>query len=85
MENINWQYECISTEGTPLEIDGVNVWEAKWVKSNLKSFSASHPSYPRQNHEMLPYKIEENGKSINIAVGEVSPNVYVFYKLTRNT
>lgn len=85
MENINWQYEGITTEGKPFEIEGVNVWEAKWVKSNLKSFSAPHPSYPSQNHEMYPYKIEENGKTINIAASEVSPNLYVFYKLTRNT
>lgn len=85
MENINWQYVGITTEGVPFEINGIDVWSVEWLSSNFKKFEAPHPTYPSQMHTMSPYKISNNGTTTNIAVSEVSPSVYVFYKLSRNT
>lgn len=85
MENINWQYVGITTEGVPFEINGIDVWSVEWLVSNFKSFEAPHHSYPSQMYTMSPYKISSNGSATNIAVSEVSAGVYVFYKLSSNT
>ncbi len=85
MENSNWQYVGITSEETPFEIDGIDIWQAKWQPSKLNKFEAPHPSYPSQKHQMSPFQIDINGGILNFAACEVSANVYVFYKQSCNT
>ena len=66
-------------EGDPIDVNGLNPWQFKWRDLRMKPVELPHPSYPSQRHRMWVYEIEDSGKKVTFAAGELSPNVWGFY------
>jgi hypothetical protein len=61
----------IVIEGDPIDVDGVNPWDHQWESIEQPPFELPHPAYPRQRHKMWIYEIEDGGKKVVFAAGEL--------------
>lgn len=75
----DWQEVGVVPEGFPIRINGVNPWNFDWRASNEEAVELPHPSHPSQLHRMEIYEIEDRGRTIKFAAGELSMNVWGFY------
>jgi uncharacterized protein YfaQ (DUF2300 family) len=75
----NWIAVGIVFDGDALDIDGANPWERSW-QSTGEIASVRHPTYPTQVHEVSVYDMQVQGRSIRFAAGELSNNVWGFYR-----
>jgi len=74
-----WKFVNIVTDGQPLRIGGVNVWEHKWEALKSEPITVPHPSHPNERHKMWQYQIKTEKKVITFAAGEFSNCVWGFY------
>ena len=74
-----WKLLGVVTEGEPLSIEGCEVWLGKWNRLKLGTVEVPHPSYPSQRHELWPYFMDEDGKTVLFLAGELSNGVWSFY------
>ena len=74
-----WIVVGVVCEGDAIYIDSENLWAHKWesLKAHLE---LPHPAYPNQHHRMDVYRITVVGRSIVFAAGELSANVWGFYR-----
>jgi len=74
-----WKLLTVITDGERLEINGVNVWDFTWNSLNEAPLEVPHPSYSNQRHKLSTCYIEDKGKRIIFAAGELSNCVWCFY------
>ncbi|MGA2258841.1 MAG: hypothetical protein ABSG53_29590 [Thermoguttaceae bacterium] len=74
-----WTSCGIVIEGQPIDVAGINPWNFHWVSLKEPPVELPHPSYPNQRHKMWLYEIDNAGKKIVFAAGELSANVWGFY------
>ncbi len=73
-----WRALAVISEGAPLKIGGLNVWEQKWRDTGVR-VELAHPSYPNQLHRFCIYQVGPWWRSTRFAAGELSANVWGFY------
>jgi len=74
-----WRAAGVVAEGQPIAIEGVNVWDHRWIQRGDEVIDLPHPSYPEQRHRMRVYKIEGGENILVFAAGELSPGVWGFF------
>jgi len=87
MEEITpgWQFVSIGVEGDPVDISGIDVWDAEWTASERSPITVAHPSYPRQRHSMSVYEIRAVSPAVVFAAGELSNGVWGFFRPNRKS
>jgi hypothetical protein len=87
MEEITpgWQFVSIGFEGNPVDISGIDVWDAEWTAVERSPITVAHPSYPRQRHSMNVYEIRAVSPAVVFAAGEFSNGVWGFFMPTRKS
>lgn len=73
-----WRFLHIGIEGDHFLLDGIDVWEARWVSAHGR-VTVAHPSYPKQRHTMLTYWLSGPGRTLELAAGEFSNGVWGFF------
>jgi hypothetical protein len=74
-----WTSCGVVIEGQPINVGGINPWKYGWKSLGQSAVELPHPSYPSQRHKMEIYEIDDAGKKIIFAAGELSVNVWGFY------
>jgi hypothetical protein len=76
-----WKVLGVVVDGQEIDIDGINPWEHQWCQISTERVQLQNPAYPaRQNPvEVSIYKIEDAGRKVTFAAGEVSNCVWCFY------
>jgi hypothetical protein len=74
-----WTFGAMALEGDPVDLAGVSPWSADWVPVAVGNVTVSHPSYPRQRHELSVYKLASPAPTAFFAAGEFSNGVWAFY------
>jgi hypothetical protein len=74
-----WTSCGVVIEGQPIDVGGINPWNSRWQSLKQPAVELPHPGYPSQRHKMWIYQIENAGKKIVFAAGELSANVWGFY------
>ena len=80
-----WREVGIVTEGQPIYIGGVNVWDYKWILiPEADRVKLPHPSYLNELHDFSVYDIEVNfdefkAVRFRFAASELSYGVWGFY------
>lgn len=75
----HWKSCGVVFEGQPIDVGGINPWDFRWVSCEQSPVELPHPAYPSQRHKMWVYQIENAGKEVIFAAGELSANVWGFY------
>jgi hypothetical protein len=75
----NWIALGIVTEGSRVELNGVNLWDLNW-KNTGQDVDLPHPQYLNQIHSFRICEGIYAKKIIRFAVAEVSNAVYAFYR-----
>lgn len=70
----------IVAEGMSIDIDGLNIWEHEWKTIPTSAISLPHPQYASQKHTYHLYEIIDGNRRVSFAAGELSANVWGFYK-----
>jgi hypothetical protein len=70
-----WWFVHIGTEGDGVPIDGVSVWDVRWV-STRDRVMVTHPQCPNQRHSMWTYRAETSGHAVEFVAGEFSNRVW---------
>ena len=73
-----WQFLHIGREGDGVEIDGVRLWESRWVSTGGR-ITVAHPHYASQRHVMTTYRSDGTETPINFAAGEFSSGAWGFF------
>ena len=76
----NWKTIGVVTEGQPIRIGTLNVWDYDWHPAELAAIELPHPSHPSQLHRVSIYKITDGKSTETFAAGELSMNVWGFYE-----
>lgn len=74
-----WKLVEFVTDGQPLRINDVNVWDHDWLTLGNDPIMVPHPDDPDQSYKMWPYQINTKNKKIIFASGEISHSVWGFY------
>jgi hypothetical protein len=79
-----WRFVAIVCSSDPVDLEGLNPWDHKWVGDWSKRVIVAHPSYPAQRHDMSVYEmrgLDRQGieRAVRFAAGEFSNSVYGFY------
>lgn len=74
-----WRSVGVATEGQPILLRGLNVWDHDWKRVQGPPLQLPHPSYPSRLYSMSVYKITNRGECVRFAAGELSANVWGFY------
>ena len=74
-----WAVLGIVSEGQPIYIGGLNLWEHEWQQVERDPIPLPHPQYRLEMHQMRVYKIEGSVKQVRFAAGELSAGVWGFY------
>ena len=80
MKITEWIEVGVVIEGRPISIGGINPWGLNWQEIEHEPVELPHPAHPSQLHRMKVYQIQSGGKTVIIAAGEVSANVWGFYQ-----
>ncbi|MGN6646897.1 MAG: hypothetical protein ACTHJT_10255 [Cytophaga sp.] len=75
--NDNWQHIRTITDGEPLELHGLNIWNHDW-KSTGESIRIKDPLYG-QDYTFPVYEISNAYTSVQFAAGEFSNDVWGIY------
>ncbi|MBX9470387.1 hypothetical protein [Microcella sp.] len=75
----DWVPVGIVFDGDAIDLDGVNPWEQSWQATGEIAL-VRHPAYPTQVHDVSVYVMQAAGRSIRFAAGELSNNVWGFYR-----
>jgi hypothetical protein len=78
-----WSLLGIVTEGSAVQVDGINLWDHAWEPASSRSITVAHPTYPDQRHQMWVYKLHGVSDSVLFAAGEFSNSVWGFYTPVR--
>lgn len=73
-----WKFHCAGPEDTQLEIEGVRIWQHKWLRAAQEQVEVRDPHYG-QTYQFDIYEIHNGEKSIKFAAGEFSASVWGFY------
>jgi hypothetical protein len=73
-----WDFFGACAEGQRFEIEGVNVWDQEWVRSNRETADVLDPLYGQRFHFAV-YEISVAGKPAAFAAGEFSNCMWGFY------
>ena len=73
-----WRFLHIGIEGDHFLLDGIDVWETRWVSAHGR-VTVAHPSYRNQRHAMFTYRLSQSGRPIEFAAGELSNGVWAFF------
>jgi hypothetical protein len=76
---MKWESLGVGSEGEPILISGVNVWDLEWEKLEKPAVELPHPSYPKQIHKLDCFRATINGKQVEFVAGELSANVWIFF------
>ena len=68
----DWKVIGVVVEGHPIDVGGLDPWNATWVPTGAPPVQLPHPYYPTQRHAMHIYEIERGGKKVTFAAGELS-------------
>lgn len=71
-----WEPVGVFIEGDPVMLDGVNIWDAKWVPVGATAVVVRHPEYPAQVHSVQRYQMAGVSGVVKFAAGELSANVW---------
>jgi hypothetical protein len=74
---------CVS-DGEPIYIGGVNVWDYEWIPAKEPRVKLAHPSYLNELHDFEIYYISVDyvdfkGVKFKFAATELSNTVWGFY------
>jgi hypothetical protein len=79
-QNMDEWISCgVVIEGDPIDLGGINPWGCRWESLKQPPVELPHPRYTHQRHEMWIYEIEDAGRKVIFAAGELSANVWGFY------
>lgn len=82
-----WEFVSIGFENDPVDLGGgLSPWPygERWVGTSDRII-VSHPSYPRQRHDMHVYTLAGTEPAVRFAAGEFSNGVWGFYVPTRRS
>jgi hypothetical protein len=74
-----WRPAGTAFGGVEFRIEGLNVWDHKWISLQEYPIELPHPDFSNQKHRMWLCMIKTDTKVVKFAAGEVSANVYAFY------
>ena len=74
-----WKVVGVVIEGQPIEIEGLNPWRFQWHLIEKTPVELPHPAYSSPNHKYFVYEVDNEGKKVTFAAGELSANVWGFY------
>lgn len=74
-----WKSVHVGLEEDRLSLEGLDPWKLKWKSMGEQSIVVPHPSHPHERHQAWVYEIEEAGKLVRFAAGELSNGVWGFY------
>lgn len=77
-----WEPVGVVTEGDPVVLDGVNIWNVEWTAVGSGSVEVRHPSYPSQVHRVGRYELAGASGVVEFAAGELSANVWGVFVLS---
>ncbi len=75
---MSWKFLRAVTEGEPLEIEGVNVWDQVWRPVPDTWAEISDPIYG-QRYRFQVWEMPEASLTIRFAAGEFSGGTWGFY------
>ena len=81
-ETPGWVAVGVVLANDAIDVDGINPWDVSWHDTG-ETVVMRHPSWPTQLHELPVYTAEHEGRSITFATGELSNQVWGFYRLAR--
>jgi hypothetical protein len=73
-----WRFVHIGTEGDGVTIDGISVWDMRWVPTRHR-ITVAHPQWPNERHVMWTYRVDAAGRAVDFAAGEFSNGVWGFF------
>lgn len=74
---MTWAFYRAVTEGEPLLIGGLDIWEQEWLEQR-EPVAVKDPIY-QQDHTMNVYHIVDGARTIRFAAGEFSNMVWGIY------
>jgi hypothetical protein len=74
-----WRLAGAAGGGVEFRIDGLNVWDHKWISLQEDPIQLPLPGFPNEKHRMWLCMIKTDTQVVKFAAGEVSANVYAFY------
>ncbi|WP_112245902.1 hypothetical protein [Kribbella monticola] len=80
-----WHFRAIVLEGAPVDIAGVNPWQAEWEPMPVGSVVVADPAHPTQQHTITVYRLSGAKPPTFFAAGEFSNAVWAFYEPTQST
>jgi hypothetical protein len=78
-----WRYAHIGFEGDDVRIGGVAIWQSNWRRADEDAIQLPHPAHQHELHRYWIYEVGEVDRPVRFAAGELSPNVWGFYKPDR--
>jgi hypothetical protein len=79
MNGIDWRYVGHCVDGQPFLIEGVNVSDHEWRRTDEPHIQVEDPLY-HQPCSLEVWELETNGRRIRFAAGEFSNCVWGFYR-----
>jgi hypothetical protein len=74
-----WQFIGFIPDGSPLTIDGIDVWKSKWEHAKGEEAEVIDPEYG-EKFSLPIYRIVQDAKVVQFAACEVSNCMWGFYK-----
>jgi hypothetical protein len=74
-----WKPVHVGIEGDTVSLDGLRPWKLKWKSLGTDSIVVPHPAHLHERHRAWRYEMEEAGKQVTFAAGELSNGVWGFY------
>jgi hypothetical protein len=78
-DHMAWRFVGFSYDIYPFEIEGINVWEHKWLHASNQRAAVVDPKYGQEFNFQI-WKIEVGDRHIRFAAGEFSSNAWGFYQ-----
>lgn len=74
-----WVSVHVGIEGDCVSLQGLNPWKCNWHHLADEPIVVPQPSHPHERHRAWVTEIENSGKMIQFAAGELSNGVWGFY------
>ena len=74
-----WRSVHVGMEGDRVALDGLSLWKCKWQRIGEEPVVVPHPSHPQERQLAWVYEVENQGKRVKFAAGELSNGVWGFY------
>lgn len=76
---MNFNRNAVITDGQRFEINGLNIWEYRWLSTGEK-IEVKDPTYGRK-YTFTVYEISTDNRVVTFAAGEYSNSIWGIYYL----